>query len=280
MPSSSISGWPTPHLAREEYAWARRSFEQALGAGPRPRGRAGRPGRDAAQAGRPAGRHAGLRADSPARLPGRSRADAAGGPRAVPRGPRRARAPVLRPGRRRPIPTRPTPPPAWATRRTGWATTPGRSTGSAERSSWMPSYSEARIYLANLLYDRGETEAALHHLERTQPDDHFDELGIWRHIELKKTVYRLPDEDPELAPGSPGWARWPASPTDRHAARRGRGAAGRRRRPRSAPARAVRHPAERAPCDAEEAGAGRVAPRRHPRRPDRSGATGRRSCSR
>jgi tetratricopeptide (TPR) repeat protein len=61
-------------------------------------------------------------------------------------------------------------------------------------------YTEARIYLANLLYDRGETEAALHHLERTQPEDHFDELGIWRHIELKKTVYRLPDQDPELAP--------------------------------------------------------------------------------
>jgi Tfp pilus assembly protein PilF len=61
-------------------------------------------------------------------------------------------------------------------------------------------YSEARIYLANLLYDRGESEAALHHLERTQPEDHFDELGIWRHIELKKNIYRLPDEDPELAP--------------------------------------------------------------------------------
>lgn len=61
-------------------------------------------------------------------------------------------------------------------------------------------YSEARIYLANLLYDRGESEAALHHLERTQPEEHFDELAIWRHIELKKTLYRLPDEDPELAP--------------------------------------------------------------------------------
>ena len=61
-------------------------------------------------------------------------------------------------------------------------------------------YSEARIYLANLLYDRGESEAALHHLERTQPEEHYDELGIWRHIELKKTIYRLPDEDPELAP--------------------------------------------------------------------------------
>ncbi|OLC03334.1 MAG: hypothetical protein AUH78_16510 [Gemmatimonadetes bacterium 13_1_40CM_4_69_8] len=59
---------------------------------------------------------------------------------------------------------------------------------------------EARIYLANLLYDRGEYEAALFHLERTEPEDHFDGLAIWRLIELKKSVYRLPDRDPELAP--------------------------------------------------------------------------------
>jgi tetratricopeptide (TPR) repeat protein len=63
-----------------------------------------------------------------------------------------------------------------------------------------PDYAEARIYLANLFYDRGETEAALKHLERTRPEDHFDELGIWRHIELKKAIYRLPDDDPELQP--------------------------------------------------------------------------------
>jgi len=59
---------------------------------------------------------------------------------------------------------------------------------------------EARIYLANLQYDRGEYEAALFHLERTEPEDHFDGLAIWRLIELKKSVYRLPDADPELAP--------------------------------------------------------------------------------
>ncbi len=63
-----------------------------------------------------------------------------------------------------------------------------------------PQFTEARIYLANILYDRGETEAALRHLERAEPDDHFDELGLWRTIELKKTLYRLPDDDPELAP--------------------------------------------------------------------------------
>jgi tetratricopeptide (TPR) repeat protein len=59
---------------------------------------------------------------------------------------------------------------------------------------------EARIYLANVLYDRGESEAALYHLDRSTPDDHWDELGIWRLLELKKSIYRLPDDDPELQP--------------------------------------------------------------------------------
>jgi tetratricopeptide (TPR) repeat protein len=61
-------------------------------------------------------------------------------------------------------------------------------------------HAEARIYLANLLYDRGEYEAALFHLERSEPGDHFDGLAIWRLIELKRSVYRLPDDDPELVP--------------------------------------------------------------------------------
>jgi len=61
-------------------------------------------------------------------------------------------------------------------------------------------HAESRVYLANLLYDRGEYEAALFHLERTNPDEHFDGLAIWRLIELKRTVYRLPENDPELVP--------------------------------------------------------------------------------
>jgi hypothetical protein len=40
----------------------------------------------------------------------------------------------------------------------------------------------------------------MHQLERTQPEDHFDELGLWRYIELRKEAYHLPDDDPELAP--------------------------------------------------------------------------------
>jgi tetratricopeptide (TPR) repeat protein len=61
-------------------------------------------------------------------------------------------------------------------------------------------HSEARIYLANLLYDRGEFEGALYHFERTHPEDHWDELGIWRLIELKRAVYKLDEDDPELKP--------------------------------------------------------------------------------
>ncbi|MCU0627282.1 MAG: tetratricopeptide repeat protein [Gemmatimonadaceae bacterium] len=63
-----------------------------------------------------------------------------------------------------------------------------------------PEYLEARIYLANVLYDKQEYEAALYHFEKTKPEDHWDELGIWRLMELKKAAYRLKDDDPDLAP--------------------------------------------------------------------------------
>ena len=61
-------------------------------------------------------------------------------------------------------------------------------------------HAEARVYLANILYDRGDYEASLYHFERSTPDDHWDELGIWRLIELKKSLYRLKDGDVELKP--------------------------------------------------------------------------------
>jgi tetratricopeptide (TPR) repeat protein len=61
-------------------------------------------------------------------------------------------------------------------------------------------HTEGRIYLANILYDRGEFEAALYHFERTSPEDHWDELGLWRLIELKRSTYKLDDDDPELRP--------------------------------------------------------------------------------
>jgi tetratricopeptide (TPR) repeat protein len=59
-------------------------------------------------------------------------------------------------------------------------------------------HAEARIYLGNILYDQGNLEGALYHLDRTEPEDHWDELGIWRLIELKKTIHRVRDGAPEL----------------------------------------------------------------------------------
>ena len=63
-----------------------------------------------------------------------------------------------------------------------------------------PQLVEARVYLANLLYDAGDLDPALVEFEKTKPEDHWDELGIWRLIELKKSVYKLEDTDGELKP--------------------------------------------------------------------------------
>jgi tetratricopeptide (TPR) repeat protein len=59
-------------------------------------------------------------------------------------------------------------------------------------------FAEARIYLGNIHYDRGEFESALYHIDRTTPEDHWDELGIWRLIELKKSIHRYRDDDVRL----------------------------------------------------------------------------------
>jgi Tfp pilus assembly protein PilF len=59
---------------------------------------------------------------------------------------------------------------------------------------------EARIYLANIFYDRSDYDASIYHFERTSPDDHWDELGIWRLIELKRAAHKLDEHAPELKP--------------------------------------------------------------------------------
>jgi tetratricopeptide (TPR) repeat protein len=61
-------------------------------------------------------------------------------------------------------------------------------------------HAEARIYLANILFDRNDHEGALYHLELTSPDDHWQDLGIFRLVELMKAQHGLPDDHPELRP--------------------------------------------------------------------------------
>ncbi|MGH7523907.1 MAG: tetratricopeptide repeat protein [Gemmatimonadales bacterium] len=63
-----------------------------------------------------------------------------------------------------------------------------------------PDYPEPRIYLANILYDRGEVPAALLHFARVKPEDHLDDLGVWRTIELLKAARQSGDNDPEVRP--------------------------------------------------------------------------------
>ncbi len=82
-----------------------------------------------------------------------------------------------------------------------------RLSAEADATRWLqralaldPEHAEARIYLANLLYDRGEYQPSLAEFEKTRPEDHWDELGIWRLIELKRSLGRLPEDDPQLKP--------------------------------------------------------------------------------
>ncbi len=59
---------------------------------------------------------------------------------------------------------------------------------------------EARIYLGHLHYDRGEWQAALDQYERVPPTEHWDVVGLWRVLELKRALESLRDDDPALRP--------------------------------------------------------------------------------
>ncbi len=77
----------------------------------------------------------------------------------------------------------------------------GRAITALQRALALdPDFTEARVYLANLLYDGGDVDGAVAEFDKTTPEDHWDELGIWRLMELKKSVYRLSEDDPELKP--------------------------------------------------------------------------------
>jgi len=61
-------------------------------------------------------------------------------------------------------------------------------------------YHEARIYLAHLLYDRGDWAGAAREFERVPVTEHFDTLAVWRLLELKRALASLHSGDPELLP--------------------------------------------------------------------------------
>jgi Flp pilus assembly protein TadD len=61
-------------------------------------------------------------------------------------------------------------------------------------------FHEARIYLSHLLFERGDHRGALRELERVPPDEHWDSLSLWRTIELKCSIDGCSEQDPRLVP--------------------------------------------------------------------------------
>jgi Flp pilus assembly protein TadD len=59
---------------------------------------------------------------------------------------------------------------------------------------------EARVFLGHLLYDRGDWEGTLREFERVPPMEHWDTLALWRLIELKRALWQMDDEDVQLTP--------------------------------------------------------------------------------
>jgi Flp pilus assembly protein TadD len=61
-----------------------------------------------------------------------------------------------------------------------------------------PDHHEARIYLGHVLYDRADWSGALEAFAALAPADQWDALAVWRLVELKKRVGGLDPSDPEL----------------------------------------------------------------------------------
>lgn len=59
---------------------------------------------------------------------------------------------------------------------------------------------EARLFLAQLLDERGRAGEALAELERVPPEEQWDVLTVWRLIDLKQTLGGWASDDPRLAP--------------------------------------------------------------------------------
>jgi Flp pilus assembly protein TadD len=59
-------------------------------------------------------------------------------------------------------------------------------------------YHEARIYLGHMLYDRGDWVGAAREFERVPPTEHWDTLAIWRLLELKRALEQLEPGAAEL----------------------------------------------------------------------------------
>jgi Flp pilus assembly protein TadD len=63
-----------------------------------------------------------------------------------------------------------------------------------------PELHEARVYLAHLLFERGDFEGSLRELQLVPPAEHWDALSLWRVIDLRCTIEGMAEDDPRLQP--------------------------------------------------------------------------------
>jgi Flp pilus assembly protein TadD len=75
-----------------------------------------------------------------------------------------------------------------------------------------PELHEVRIYLSHLLFERGDSPAALRELENVPAAEHWDALSLWRYIELKCSLEGCQEDDPSLAPWRERWAELQEEP--------------------------------------------------------------------
>lgn len=62
-----------------------------------------------------------------------------------------------------------------------------------------PELHEARIYLAHILYDRGQFARAMRELEAVPPEEHWDVISIWRLVELRHALTGVARDDASLS---------------------------------------------------------------------------------
>jgi tetratricopeptide (TPR) repeat protein len=62
-----------------------------------------------------------------------------------------------------------------------------------------PHFSEARLFLSQLLYERGDVRGALREAVRVPPAEHWDPVSLWRVIELKGTLEGVSEGADDLA---------------------------------------------------------------------------------
>ena len=68
-----------------------------------------------------------------------------------------------------------------------------------------PALHEVRIYLAHLLFERGDLPASLRELEQVPPEEHWDPLSLWRYVELKCNLEKVKEDNPLLTPWKARW---------------------------------------------------------------------------